>query len=138
MFTCKLKTTHIKNERRIKLILHEINNVSKNYLFSYWNTHLWFSFWKHDFIFAIGGVLQQIKNKFLEAEIEMWFLLRRGGARLIFRAKKYNVMNKQTDTVALFSGHWQVIIWWKLKFLLGDFWVFRNSQVFRGGKIWDF
>ena len=26
-------------------------------------------------------------------------------AWLIFRAKKYNVMNKQTDTVALFSGH---------------------------------
>ena len=25
--------------------------------------------------------------------------------RLIFRAKEYNVMNKQTDTVALFSGH---------------------------------
>ena len=26
-------------------------------------------------------------------------------ARPIFRAKKYNVINKQTDTVALFSGH---------------------------------
>ena len=25
--------------------------------------------------------------------------------RPIFRAKKYNVVNKQTDTVALFSGH---------------------------------
>ena len=25
--------------------------------------------------------------------------------RPIFRAKKYNVINKQTDTVALFSGH---------------------------------
>ena len=25
--------------------------------------------------------------------------------RLILMAKKYNVMNKQTDTVALFSGH---------------------------------
>ena len=27
------------------------------------------------------------------------------GPRPIFRAKKYNVINKQTDTVALFSGH---------------------------------
>ena len=26
-------------------------------------------------------------------------------SRSIFRAKKYNVINKQTDTVALFSGH---------------------------------
>ena len=24
---------------------------------------------------------------------------------LIFRARKYNVMNKQTDTAELFSGH---------------------------------
>ena len=74
LFTCKLKPSHIKNEWRIELILHQINNVSKNHLFSYWITHYWFSFWKHYFIFAIGGVLQQIKIKFFEAEIKMWFL----------------------------------------------------------------
>ena len=28
----------------------------------------------------------------------------------LFRAKKYNIMNKQTDNMALFSGH-KVIIW---------------------------
>ena len=45
--------------------------------------------------------------------------------RPIFRARKFYVIVKQTDTGVLFSGHWQVSLCQKLKFLLGDFWVFR-------------
>ena len=44
-------------------------------------------------------------------------------AWLIFRAKKYNVMNKQTDSVALFSGH--------------KYWVFQLIVEF-GDLIMDF
>ena len=35
---------------------------------------------------------------------------RNWSTRPIFRAKKYNVINKQTDTVAVFSGQYLIII----------------------------
>ena len=47
----------------------------------------------------------------------------------IFRARKYYVMVKQTDTGALYSGHQHAILWQKLNFHWG---IFEFLDIHRG------